>query len=283
MNARAGFPLGVVHAMAIDEYHSQPGVSNSGLNDFAKSALHYHARHLNPDRPPQEPRSGQLEGNLAHCLVLESELFMDRYAVGPGNDRRLKEWKAWEASPRPAGVQCIKRAEYEVAKAQALSVRSIPDVAVLLAKGQPEVSAFWIDPASGELCRCRPDWVHPTGDNGVILLDLKTCADASPREFGRQVARKGYHRQAAFYSAGYQHASGLAVLGFVFVAVENEWPFASSATMLDDASLAQGRAELAELLPRYAACRERNVWPGYGDSIGLITLPAWALIDESMT
>lgn len=88
---------------------------------------------------------------------------------------------------------------------------------------------FDYDPATGELCRCRPDWAHPTGDRGVILVDVKTCGDASPREFGRQVARKGYHRQAAFYSDGYEIASGKRVLGFVFVAVESTWPFAASA------------------------------------------------------
>jgi exodeoxyribonuclease VIII len=110
----------------------------------------------------------------------------------------------------------------------------------------------------------------------VILVDAKTYSDASPREFARQVARKGYHRQAAWYSDGYALASGEPVLGFVFVAVETAWPYASCAVMLDDEGLAKGRAENTELLARFAECRTANSWPGYSNEIEQITLPKWA-------
>lgn len=275
---REGIPLGLFHGLSIEDYHASPEVSNSGLSDFARSPFHYAAFHLDPERPEDEETPAQLVGNLAHCMILEPEQFMQRYAVGPVDDRRLKAWKDWEALKRPAEVRTIKPCEYAAAQAQAASVRRIPDVAALLAKGEPEVSAFWLDPATNEPCRCRPDWVHPAGD-GVILADLKTTSNASPQEFARQVARMGYHRQAAFYSDGYAIASGKPVLGFVFVAVETAWPYAASAVMLDEPSLAQGRAEIAELLPVYAECRASGRWPGYAESIELISLPAWALTE----
>lgn len=275
MNARSELPLGIFHGVPIADYHQGPGVSNSGLGDFAKSPLHFHALHLNPERPPEEEKPGHLHGNLAHCAILEPAEFDKRYHVGPTCNRNTKGWHAF-VDALPTGIVGIQEEQRQIAHAQAMSVRSIPDVASLLDKGRPEVSAWWIDPATGELCRCRPDHVGDIRSDAVILLDAKTCSDASPAEFSRQIARKGYHRQAAWYSDGYAAASGKTVLAFVFAAVETAWPFAASAVMLDDESLERGRAENAELLERFAACRRAGSWPSYSAAIELVTLPRWA-------
>lgn len=283
MNARTEIPLGIFHGVPIADYHASAGISNSGLGDFARSPLHFHALHLNPARPAEEETPAQLVGSLAHCMILEPEAFMQRYAVGPVDDKRLAAWKAWEALPRPKGIECIKPSQHEVAKAQALSVRSIPDVAQLLATGAPEVSAYWTDHATGELCRCRPDWVHPVQGRGVILVDVKTCGNASPQEFARQIGRMAYHRQAAWYTDGYSIAAETPVLGFIFIAVETAWPFAASAVMLDDESLEQGRTENAELLERFSQCRKADSWPSYSNAIELVTLPRWAAAPVSTT
>ncbi|MGV0016304.1 PD-(D/E)XK nuclease-like domain-containing protein, partial [Bordetella avium] len=117
------------------------------------------------------------------------------------------------------------------------------DVAEALAAGVAESSAYWIDQETGVLCRCRPDWCHPAGESGVILLDVKTFSDASPHEFSHQIARKRYHVQDAFYTDGYAAASGKTVLAFIFVAVQDAWPFAASAVMLDPRSQDQGRRD----------------------------------------
>lgn len=277
MTARDSLPLGIFPRLPSEQYHASPGVSCSGLHDFARSPAHYFGLHLDPKRPAPEEKAGQLEGTLAHCAILEPGELALRYQVGPNVSRATKVWKDFEAAwANQPGVTCIKREQVETAMCQAEAVRALPDVAALLARGLPEVSAFWIDPATGELCRCRPDWVHPVSEHDVILLDVKTYSDASPREFQRQVARKGYHRQAAWYSDGYALASGKRVLGFVFVAVETHWPFAACASMLDDDSLDKGRQENRDLLARYAECRAANTWPGYGSAIELISLPAWA-------
>lgn len=272
MNASAE-NVGIVYGLDADEYHKMPGISCSGLRDFARSPAHYYALHVDPTRPPPTEKAGQLEGTLAHCAILEPEQFDTRYAVGPDVSRATKEWKAWEASQVR---QAIKPQQAAVARAQAASVRRLADVAALLSAGRPEVSAFWSDPDTGIECRCRPDWVHQVQGSGVILVDVKTCSDASPDEFARQVARKGYHRQAAWYSDGFQIASGQQVLGFVFAAVEDQWPFAASAVMLDDEGLQRGREQNRELLERFAQCWRTNEWPGYSSAITPIALPAWA-------
>lgn len=281
----------------IEAYHRGPGISKTGLDHVARSPATFYALHLDPARPAEKERAGQLEGQLAHCAILEPAEFDKRYAVLPADAPRrptdaqwnakkpspesaeaMEWWTAWNKSS--AGRTIITHAQRATALRQAESVRRLPDVAEALAAGRPEVSAYWIDPDTGVLCRCRPDWVHPAGDNGVILLDVKTYSDASPAEFARQIARKRYHVQDAFYSDGFARASGLDVLAFVFVAVETEWPFAASAVMLDAPSKAQGMQQVRRDLTTYAACLAANEWPGHGTGIHQVSLPAWALTDE---
>lgn len=262
----------------IEAYHRGPGISKTGLDHVARSPALFYALHLDPGRPAEKERAGQLEGQLAHCAILEPAEFDRRYAVGPDVSRATKAWKEWEAS-LPAGVIAIKPDQRETALRQAESVRRLPDVAEALAAGRPEVSAYWIDPDTGVLCRCRPDWVHPAGESGVVLLDVKTYSDASPAEFARQIARKRYHVQDAFYSEGFGRAAGVDVLGFVFVAVETEWPFAASAVMLDEPGRDVGRIQYRRDLDTYARCLAANEWPGYGAAIHQVSLPAWASKD----
>ncbi|AMM26529.1 exonuclease VIII [Variovorax sp. PAMC 28711] len=262
----------------IDAYHGGPGISKTGLDDIARSPAIYHALHLDPARPARETKSGQLEGSLAHCAVLEPAAFADRYIVGPALNRNTKAWKEFvEANPSHIAIQPD---QYDQAMRQADSVRKLPEVRQALDRGHAEASAFWIDEATGELCRCRPDWTHTASESGVILCDLKTCGDASPAEFARQIARKRYQVQDAFYSDGYAAASGSEVLAFVFIAVESTWPYASCALMLDDASRAVGRAAYRRNLTTYAECRRTDTWPGYSSAIELVSLPAWALNQE---
>lgn len=284
---------GLVYDLSNEEYHAGDGISKSGLDDFARSPEIYYALHKDPKRPARETKAGQLEGTLAHCSVLEPNEFNHRYLVIPADaPRRPTEAQLNAKNPSPqsvaamswwedfnarnGGKQIITGDQYEVAMRQAESVRRLPQVAEILSAGHAEVSAYWTDPKTGVLCRCRPDWKHPAG-SGSILMDLKTCGDASPAEFARQIARKSYHRQDAFYSDGYRMASGEDVLAFIFVAVESQYPYAACATMLDDDGREQGRAENRRLIDRYADCLVTDIWPGYSKEIEMVSLPAWAL------
>ena len=138
-----------------------------------------------------------------------------------------------------------------------------------------EASAFWIDEATGELCKCRPDWTAPAGD-GVILVDGKTCIDASPEGFARAIVNFGYHRAAAWYSDGYEQASGKPVYGYVFACAESAYPHAAAAYMLGDEDLERSRAHNRVMLNLYAECKRTGVWPGYPPGVQLIELPKWA-------
>ena len=277
MNARADDFLGLYFDMPNAVYHASPGLSCSGMHALARSPWHHHQLYRNPKRPPRREKPGQLEGTLMHCALFEPDEFDSRYCTGPNINRNTKDWKNFVASADGGGfLSCIQADQRAVAFAQADALRALPDVAQLLSAGHPEVAAFAVDPQTGVLLRCRPDWVHPVGERQVILFDGKTYSDAAPREFARQIARKGYHRQAAHYSRVYELAAGVEVVGFVFGAVETEWPHAACAVMLDDESLERGRTECRRLIDLYAECVRTDHWPGYPGTVQPVFLPAWA-------
>jgi hypothetical protein len=283
---------GLYRHLRADVYHSIHAMSAGGLKRMRQSPAHFYGLQLDPNRPAEKDSKARANGTLAHCLLLEPQEFDARFTVVPEdapNRPSIRQRKAAKPSDATvaaiawwddfdaanAGKIIVEPDALASARAQAAAVRALPDVAALLADGYGEASAFWIDEQTGELCKCRPDWTSPAGD-GVVLVDGKTCQDASPEGFGRAIWNMSYHLQAAWYSDGFEKAAGLRVHGFVFAAVENTWPHPAAAYMLPDDVLDAARRENRKLVNRYAECKRTGVWPGYGSGIQLVNLPAWA-------
>jgi len=264
-------PLGVIRGLSNEAYHSGPGISKSGLDDMRPPARYY-ALHLDPKRPERVQTASQRVGTLAHCTILEPEQFAKRYAVGPDCTRATKAWKEWEAS-LPAGVEAIKADEYDTAWAQREQVLQLPGMKEILDAGVAEASAFWEDPYTGVLCRCRPDFAADCG----VLLDVKTVGNSSPEDFRLQAARMRYDVQDAFYSEGYGIASGAPVERFLFLTVETSYPYFAAVHEFLPESKAAGFEKARAALNTYAKCLAENKWPNYGSEIHQIQLPAWAM------
>lgn len=297
---------GIYENLPIEVYHgSGLSVSKSGLDDLARCPAMFWALHRDPDRPARIEKAGQLEGNLAHCALLEPAEFAKRYAVLPKDAPSRPtpaQWKAvnsnesstaakawWTAwNKQHADARIISAEQAYTARCQAHSMRSLQSVwggmsmADMLARGRAEVSAYWTDNITGVLCRCRPDLVVPVNDRQVVLVDVKTYGDASKREFGRQVVRKAYHRQDSFYSEGFQQASGLEVLAFIFVVVETAWPYLAASYQLGDESRHEGALQHRDLLDLYAECERTNTWPSYTPATDTVDLPPYALTPQEV-
>lgn len=274
MNAPETLPLGLLKDMPAERYHATHAMSAGGLKRMRQSPAHFYGMQLDPERPePGDPTPALKNGTLVHCAIFEPEALDGRYVIKPADmNFSSKDGKAWRDAQT---LEIVDAAQMTAAKAQAAALRRLPDIAALLADGYGESSAFWIDPTTGELCKCRPDWVSPAGD-GVVLVDGKTCQDASPEGFGRAIWNFDYWLQAAWYIDGFEAATGLRVHGFVFAAVESAWPHAAAAYMLGDDVIDKARAENRRLLNLYAECKRTGTWPGYQSGIQIVNLPAWA-------
>lgn len=137
--------------------------------------------------------------------------------------------------------------------------------------GVAEHSVYWNDPITGELCRCRPDFWREDD----VIVDVKTTDDASPEGFAKSIANWRYDVQDPYYRDGIKLATGRTIKAFVFLAVEKKFPHAVGCYVLDQESIELGRAQYRADLNRFHECRVSAQWPGYGDKIQTITLPAW--------
>ena len=251
------------------DYHADPAVSASHLHAVAKSPYHYWSRYLDPKRSAPEPTAAMRLGSLVHCAVLEPSELAGRYGVcAPRNTKAGKEQAADMAA---AGIEAVTGSDMELALAMADAVRSHQAAAALLAHGKAEQSFWWDDAGTGLRCKCRPDWYY-----GSTVVDLKTTTDASPAGFARSVATFRYHVQASHYLAGLHGAER-----FVFIAVEKTAPYAVAVYELDAAAMAAGDELRQRDMRVIADCQATKEWPGYGDTCQALSLPSWALRNES--
>lgn len=261
---------GLIPDLSNEDYHGGPGVSKSQLDQIAKSPAHYqYAR----TAPKKDPTAAQRFGSLTHTMVLEPHKL--NVVVGPDLNKNTKEWKAFKAQVEAEGKEIVTQEELDTLEGMKSAVYAHPAASWLLGPGYVEHSAYWIDPATGLLCRCRPDKLRKT-EKGVILVDLKTTEDASEAEFSRSIENFRYHVQAAFYSDGIEQALGERVAAFAFIAVEKKAPYAVACYQLADVDVEDGREAYQNDLFRLKDCLARNEWPAYSPRIETITRPAWA-------
>ena len=257
------------------DYHASPALGNSGISALAETPRHYFALYLAPDRPVRKTTVSKRRGTITHCAVLEPVSFSDRYIVKPaGLNLSTVAGRAWAADV-PPGREVVTEDDVARCKAQRAAVLAVPELAALLEHGEAEVSAFWTDAETGVECKCRPDFVHTLADGRVIILDLKTAADVSPRGFGRSARKYGYRRQAAWYSRGYALASGLDVAEFIFAAVTNTYPYIAAMHIPGEAVMRQGAEQCGKLLRLYADCMKSGIWPAYGSGPHVMELAPW--------
>lgn len=302
-------------------YHAGPGISKSGLDQIDRSPLHYWAKYLDPQREPWKTTRAKTLGSALHCLLGEPNNFEKKFCQTPKIENhpaalrtvddikaRLKDLglpvtgrkdhlieKVKAADPaaviwdeflalQTAGKEILFPAEWERLHGMRDAIARHPISKILLGKGSYESSFYWIDEETGELCKCRPDFISPEG----IVVDFKTSEDASPLKFQRSAFGYRYQVQAAWYLEGVMKAALQAkpdapklidpssIGPFIFLAIESSAPFAIGLYEADEEVLARGRLEFRSNLKTYSECRRANRWPGYSQQIQPLGLPRYA-------
>lgn len=269
------FAPGLHSSIAAQEYHAdKDAASNSMLTDLRDSPAHCFALHHAPNRPAIGPTQAMRLGTLTHTAILEPEQVRHQYIVKPADlNLNSKEGRAWKNAM--AGMEIITADEMAMVEAQREALMADPLLASFFPDGESELSAFWIDGATGLRCKCRPDRIQYVGKNRVRVMDLKTAADVTLDAVSKSIGTYGYHRQQAHYMRGLE-ANGLVVEQFVFGFVTKTYPFFAIPYELDDETQAQGAEEVSELMSLYAACYRSGNWPLTGGGSQIVGLPRWA-------
>jgi exodeoxyribonuclease VIII len=211
-----------------DQYHSHTSISASGLKYISKhSVLHF----IHQIRKETESMAF---GTAVHTALLESDTFYDIYyplpEIGDLRKKENKELKKHEES-KSEGKICLSFKDHEKIKEMLKNYKK-NTLAQHYCKGEVELSHYLkyenVD------VRVRPDVInHLAG----FIADVKTCQDASPQAFRRDIYKFKYHLQAAFYM------DMLEIDTFKFICVEVNHPYTVVVHTLDQDFIELGRDE----------------------------------------
>lgn len=217
-------------------------------------------------------------GSAAHALVLGVGAPIH---VVYADSWRTKDAKAEQDAARANGATPLLEKDYQRVQEMADKLSSHTLAMRLLSEGQPEVSAYALDEATGVLRRGRFDWLHPT-----LLVDYKSAASADPAAWaGRYgvVKKFGYDLQAAWYT-DLARDLGHPAAAFAFIAQEKEPPYDVSVVYVDDYELHEAREKNRHALERFRDCTESGIWPGYlpDDTAARLSLDSQTYIEETI-
>ena len=286
----------IVNRQPFAEYLEEVDVNASALRAGRRSMLHMVAAVIGKAKPPTD---AMRIGTAVHCAVLEPERFEAIATVSPDVDRRTKDGKAtyaaWQASlPKDALVLDTDEWDTVTKAADALAGSTFRG---MIGNGDAEVSIYWDETVMvhGDPvvvgCKARLDWLGWLKESQRIVIgDIKTTRDATPRAFARSCATYGYAHQLAWYRRAVralQTSKDLQPgdIDVVIGAVETEHPYATGVYRIAPSNLDTADNDNMRTLTQWAECLRRDIYPGPCAETGqTLFLPEWAfdIIDSDV-
>lgn len=265
-----------------DTYHAHRGsLSSTGAKLIRKAPALFEYEQTHPVFKKEFDY-----GSAAHKYVLgtgpEIVELVATYADGrkkTATDRRSPSVAEHEKEIRAAGKLPMMAKDHERVKVQAEALKSHDLAMQLLAKGDPEVSAFRVDDETGVMRRGRFDLLRKR-----VLIDFKTAVNASDRALRKVALENGWYQQAAYY-LDLARDLDYDIDRMYFVCQEKTPPFLPNVIVLDHRAVELGRRHNREALQMYRDCVEAGIWPGYptydpNGEVKVISLPGYAFIEE---
>ncbi|MGN6417758.1 MAG: PD-(D/E)XK nuclease-like domain-containing protein [Pseudobacter sp.] len=187
----------IVSALMSHDMH----LSYSSLSAFKRSPVEF----IDYKLGVRDTTDSMEYGSMLHCLVLEPDDFRNRYhtiddrevitEIGGEKPRATKKYKQWYSDQVAAvgNKKIVDTNDYITAEITARNIRTNR-------ASQKVLDLAWL--------REKPiEWEFKNfkfkgfidGDGHTAIFDLKTCADATPNKFQRDIISRGYYLQAAMY------------------------------------------------------------------------------------
>lgn len=287
----------VYQDMPFDEYTTMPFLNISSLLWAAVSAEHLKAAIEGKLKTDSQAKAF---GRAIHCRLLEPDRYKMEYRVATpcsaivasgknkglrcGNESSLY-WPAenvWLCGTHRK-TDCVEPEDY-VSESEAQKIEAIADkvknhkvVRLFRQSGGFEASIVF---RIGDIeCKGRVDKLiidKPHAPNTIIDIKKVRVGHGGREAFSRAILNYHYASKAAWYVDAAMRVHGLAEPPhFIWVAVEDDYPFSIGVYAATDETLAIGREEYQGWLETYRRCQETGEWPGYGVDIEPMGLPDW--------
>ena len=244
---------GIYENIPADEYHAMPGLSCSGLKNFAVSPSYYQT--MKEARFKRDP-----EQILIHEILQDPKLF--EASVMVVGDKRTKKGKEASEIAIAENREPISQEQYDRFNLIRHSVVTHPEAKTLLQSGKAEASLFWEHPEYGFECRGRADFM-----TDGFIVDYKCVGATLSNEVDLSwlIYRMAWHLQAHFYTGGYRAITGNEA-DFVHVLIDHRagWRVRHPIELRTVAmsSMDKARQDYDSHLYRYKECLENNDWSG---------------------
>lgn len=262
MDAQGAIVTPGIHRMTMEQYLADPCLVPSITSGIADAILRQSPLHAKWQHPKLSPAYRQEEdgrfdiGTAAHSLILEGD---DKVAVCEFNDWRTKASQEQRDLARSNRMVPLLAKHYKAVKEMVAVARDFMkncEIGASLAGAQPELTLIAKD---GDIwLRARPDL---TSTDNSVLVNYKTCENASPDVFCRQITRMGYDLSAVFYERA------MSLLGHrseeFFIAQEITPPYACSLSGLDSAAREIAEQKLGLALSIWERCLKTGRWNAY--------------------
>jgi len=288
-------PPGIHYGIPFAQYRELPGINISRLEWGQFSAEHMRAA---LDGKLDRDSEAMTLGRAIHARLLEPDVYRERFrialhceAVLKSGDRKGRQCGnssayyvdgQWLCGTHGRGnepvADVISQEDADRVGAIAEKVKGHKVIRLLRQRGGYEATIVW--EMEGELCKGRLDKLIPRSEKlPSVVVDLKKCrlGHAKLDLFEKAILNYNYDMKAAWYVDGVAALTGDPP-GFVWIAVEDEYPYGVNVVQADRETLLVGRIRYRELLGKYLRSKSSGEWDGYTKDIVSGGLPDWAKI-----
>lgn len=248
--------------MTRDGYRSHPALNYSSAKWLLESPADYKCR---LDKPVEQTHA-MLLGTLAHSVILEGKTLLEIASIKPvGLNLATKEGKAWKAEQT---LPIISAGDADDILGMANGVMANPHARQLLEGAQHREMPL-LAKIKGVMCKGLIDAAGIIADESCddgknwAIIDLKTTADPSPKEFRWSAIKNRYALQAAWYRTLLANVHGFEDdrPQWYWIAVGKSAPWTAVVYTLPVEWEMAGEADLERVLEAYNACTASGQWP----------------------
>ncbi len=271
---------GIYSGVPMDVYHGDlcvgPSISSTVIRTMeGKSPKHaWRIYYGNPDRAPPSDAPHFTLGRAIHHLTGGEAQFLKHFAVRPPkwDSWRTNDAKAWRKEQVGLGMGVLEPDDVDTIQGVANSLNDHPTIQAGIMRGLTEMTVVYRDHATGIWVKTRPD-VLPL--YARMIVDFKTCADASRAKVAKSMGEFQYHIQLAMIDEAMWQAVGWEADEHVLIFAEKKDPYCLNIKPVEAEAIRWGRGQFRRSLDLFARCLEANEWPGYPDDQEPASVPDW--------
>lgn len=271
-------PIGIHFGVLDADYRTDPGISQSTVKDFGRARTPFHFKHglIKPRKDTEGLRIGSYVDCAIHGTVQDLD---ERFAVLEGF-RKGKGWKTFRVDN--AHKILLNKTEADKAAGCILALACHDDTQKIIAASNKQVMVVAQHPVHQvrlkALIDLKPDRAKCSELLWPYLFDIKISEDASPDGFSDWCYTWGYDIQAYHYIKMAEYA-GEYVEAFAFIVVESMPPHQIKIHFIKRGYEVFNCAEqkFEQWLLSYCHCRDKDLWPSYGEEWSEILFKPWQL------